>query len=346
MSGTMKALVVMRPGEIRVERVPLPQFNEYQALVRIRAASICNSTDSQILTGRFPVDWLDGQDYPGILGHEGVGEVVAMGPRVTAFREGDLVFRPRAEVAGLGCFFGSFAEYGVVTDHRALLRDEPGHPVHFNWPMQQVIPPGIDPYEAPVLINLKEAYSALRSIGARWESSVLVMGTGGVGLAFVHMAKLHGVQQVIAAGRRDPRLEMARRFGADHLVNTTTENLADRVGEITGGRGLDIIIEATGDASLYVPLCRMLAPDGRLGIYGINNLSEFPLSMRHMPPSFWVGCLAPDETGAHKSMMDFVRLGMVRPRDYVSREVSLEEAPEAFLHVKDDDLVKYVIRIG
>lgn len=342
----MRALVVPAPGELRVEQVPEPQINDYQALVRIRAASICNSTDTQILTGRFPVDWLDGQDYPGILGHEGVGEVVRLGSKVTAFREGDMVFRPRAEVPGLGCFFGSFAEYGVVTDYRALLRDHPETPVHFNWPMQQVIPADIDPYGAPVLINLKECYSALRNIGARWETSVLVMGTGGVGLGFVHMAKLHGVRQVIAAGRRDERLQLARRFGADHTVNTSNQVLAHQVSELTGGRGVDIIIEATGDASLYISLCRMLAPDGRMGIYGINNLAEFPLSMRHMPPSYWVGCLAPDEPAAHKSMMDFVRQGMVRPADYISHEVSLEEAPEAFRHVKDVDVLKYVVRIS
>ena len=342
----MKALVVSRPGETRVEEVPEPSINEYQALVRVKAASICNSTDTQILTGRFPMDWLDGQQYPGILGHEGVGEVLKVGSKVSAFKEGDHVFRPRAEIPGLGCFFGSFAEYGMVTDYQALLKDHPGTPVHFNWPMQQVIPAEVDPYEAPVLINLKECYSALRNIGVRWESSVLVMGSGGVGLGFTHMAKLHGVRNVITDGRRDDRLALARRFGADHTINTTKESLRDRVRELTDRKGVDFIIEATGDASLYTELCRMLAHDGKMGVYGINNLQEFPLSMRHMPPSFWFGCLAPDEPAAHKSMMDFVRLGIVRPRDYITTEVSLEEAPEAFAHVKDTDVIKIVVRIA
>lgn len=342
----MKAFIVSEPGRAVIENVPEPQINEYQALVRIKAASICNSTDTQILTGRFPQDWIDGQTYPGILGHEGVGEVVKIGSKVTAYQEGDHVFRPRAEVEGLGCFFGSFAELGVVTDHQALLRDHPQTPVHFNWPMQQVIPEWVDPYDAPVLINLKECYSALRNIGVRWESTVLVMGSGGVGLGFTHMAKLHGVREVITVGRRDERLALARQFGTDHTINTAREQLRDRVLEITGGRGVDFIIEATGDASLYIDLCRLLAPDGKMGIYGINNLLQFPLSMRHMPPSFWIGCLAPDEAAAHRSMMDFVRLGIVRPSDYVTHEVSLDEAPAAFAHVKDADVIKTVIRIG
>lgn len=342
----MKALVVPRPGEAVIENVPEPQINDYQALVRIKASSICNSTDTQILTGRFPLDWLDGQSYPGILGHEGVGEVVKLGAKVSAFKEGDHVFRPRAEVPGLGCFFGSFAEYGVVTDYHALLKDHPETQVHFNWPMQQVIPAEIDPVLAPVLINLKECYSALRNIGVRWESSVMVMGTGGVGLGFTHMAKLHGVRDVISVGRRDERLNLARKFGADHTINTTRENLSDRVKELTNGRGVDFIIEATGDASLYTSLCRMLAPDGKVGIYGINNLESFPLSARHMPPSFWIGLLAPDEVAAHKSMMDFVRLGMVRPQDYATDIVSLDEAPEAFKRVKDSDVIKIVVKIA
>ncbi|MFN3650192.1 MAG: zinc-binding dehydrogenase [Armatimonadota bacterium] len=342
----MKALVVPRPGEVRVENVPEPEINDYQALVRIKSASICNSTDSQILTGRFPMDWLDGQQYPGILGHEGVGEVVKLGSKVTAFKEGDHVFRPRAEVPGLGCFFGSFAEWGVVTDYRALLQDHPETPVHFNWPMQQVIPEWVDPYVAPVLINLKECYSALRNIGVRWESSVLVMGAGGVGLAFTQMAKLHGVRDVITVGRRDERLALARKLGADHTINTRQEDLRERVMEITGGKGVDFIIEATGDASLYIDLCRLLAADGKLGVYGINNLEQFPLSMRHMPSSFWFGLLAPDEPAAHKSMMDFVKLGIVKPEEWVTNEVSLEEAPDAFGKVKDSEVLKIVMRIS
>lgn len=342
----MKALVVPSPGEIRLEQVPEPEINEYEALVRIRSASICNSTDTQILTGRFPRDWLDGQDYPGILGHEGVGEVVKLGSKVTAFREGDYVFRPRAEVEGLGCFFGSFAEFGKVTDYQALKRDHPDAEIHFNWPMQQVIPAGVDPVTAPVLINLKECYSALRNLGVRWESSLLVMGTGGVGLGFTHMAKLHGVRDVISAGRREERLELASRFGADHTVNTTRENLRDRVLEITEGRGVDFIVEATGDASLYIELCRMLAVDGRMGVYGINDLQQFPLSMRHMPSSFWFGCLAPDEPAAHKSIMDFARLGIIRPSDYVTNLVPMEAGPEMFEHVKDSSVIKIVLEIA
>lgn len=341
----MKALVVPQPGTLQIENVPEPQINEYQALVRIKAASICNSTDTQILTGRFPMDWLDGQQYPGILGHEGVGEVVKRGAKVTAFQEGDHVFRPRAETPGLGCFFGSFAEYGVVTDYHALLRDHPNTPVHFNWPMQQVLPPEVDPYQAPVLINLKECYSALRNIGVRWESSVLVMGAGGVGLGFTHMAKLHGVRTVITVGRREERLALARKFGADHTIDTTREDLREQVLALTEGRGVDFIIEATGDASLYIPLCRLLATDGKLGIYGINNLAEFPLSMRHMPSSFWIGNLAPDEPAAHKSVMDFVRLGILKPAEWSTHTVSMQEAPEAFQHVKDSDVVKIVIRM-
>jgi D-arabinose 1-dehydrogenase-like Zn-dependent alcohol dehydrogenase len=86
----VKALIVPEPGQARVESVPEPEINDYQALVRVKAASICNSTDTQILTGSFPMDWLDGQKYPGILGHEGVGEVVNVGKKVTAFKEGDL----------------------------------------------------------------------------------------------------------------------------------------------------------------------------------------------------------------------------------------------------------------
>jgi len=108
----MRAAIVETPGRLEIREVPLPQPGDYQALVRMEACSICNATDHKIVEGQLP--FISRDQYPGILGHESVGTVVEVGPRVRHFREGDRVLRVWAVVPGLNSFWGGFAEFGLV----------------------------------------------------------------------------------------------------------------------------------------------------------------------------------------------------------------------------------------
>ena len=110
----MKGLVVEAAGKICLrEDLPLPEIDAYQVLCRNVGCGICNGTDMQLINGQMPFI-----QYPFVLGHEAVGQVVAVGEKVRSFQEGDYILRSALPgLPGYHSFWGGFAEYGVADDY-------------------------------------------------------------------------------------------------------------------------------------------------------------------------------------------------------------------------------------
>lgn len=130
----MKGLAVHENRKLQIVELPMPEYNEYQALVKVLACGICNGTDSKIIHGTFK-----GVDtYPILLGHEAVGKVVETGKHVKYLKPGDIVLLPflYQKTEQMIPTWGGFCEYALVGDDRALeeagigisspLRDEIG----------------------------------------------------------------------------------------------------------------------------------------------------------------------------------------------------------------------------
>jgi len=332
----MKAVVVEKPNVLSVKDVPDVEFDEYQALVRTLACSICNGTDRKILHGTIP--FLPEDIYPGILGHESVGRVVKTGSRVTSFREGDLVFRTVADVEGYSCFWGGFAEHGTVTDLKALAADGvdcAGRQAH---PGQQVIPGEVDPLEATVCITLKEVLSYLRALGAEPGKSLLVLGYGPVGLATVYLGKVLGMEPVIAAGRREEGLRQAAAFGADETVNIT-DNFAEQVKAATGD-GADFVVDAIGNAEVVDRAAPALHPEGKMGLYAIVDRGGRERSGRNVAP------VNPDESLAHDEIMRLWSSGKIQPERFVSHALPMGEIATGFDLISRREAIKVVLSMG
>ena len=113
----MKTLVVDRKGKLSIEEIPVPSYGECQALVKMKSCGVCNGTDMKLIHGTFK----NFNSYTAILGHEGVGEVVEVGARVTGLKKGDIVLLPFLEenVGNLTPGWGAYSEYAVVGDPAA-----------------------------------------------------------------------------------------------------------------------------------------------------------------------------------------------------------------------------------
>ena len=112
----MKAAMVERPGFLAVREIPEPEMGEYDALCRLLYGATCTGTDNHLIAGRFP--WP--VTYPTVLGHESIGRVLAVGPKVRSFRTGDLITRAGTlppPGADFHVNWGGFAEYGIARDH-------------------------------------------------------------------------------------------------------------------------------------------------------------------------------------------------------------------------------------
>ena len=215
----MRAAIVPEPGRIELVEIPEPKYGDYEARVEILACSICSGTDSHIVYGQFP--W---RAYPCVLGHESIGRVVEVGPAVRNLRPGDLVLRPTAvrpgeTLGGYNSMFGSFAEIGIVADAAAIVADTPRGETPKLPPFataQQVMPPDFDPDLAGAFITFKETLSFLQRLGVQVGKSVLILGSGTVGLSFALWGQADRAWPVIITGRRAEPLAAARGWGADY----------------------------------------------------------------------------------------------------------------------------------
>jgi threonine dehydrogenase-like Zn-dependent dehydrogenase len=345
----MKAAVVEKNGVLKIWDIPEPNINDYQALVKIKACAICNGTDSKIYDGSLPF----ARVYPTVLGHESVGEVVKIGSRVKRYKTGDMVFRPGIFYENntpLASSWGGFAEYGIVSDMFAQAED--GLAAPSNATMQQIIPPeaGVNAVDATMLITYKETISFLQNFGVGPGKSVVVWGTGPVGLCFVLFAKLLGAYPVICCGRRDSALKEAEKMGADMTVNITKQDAVKTVMEYTEGRGADKIVDGVGDFSIAQSSIQMTASWGEIGIYGIapvdgDNKSASTVNMGGRYSPFAIRILGPDESAAHDQMMALVKLGMVDAHALVDEVIGLSDIQKGFEMIWNKQARKVVVEL-
>jgi threonine dehydrogenase-like Zn-dependent dehydrogenase len=326
----MKAAITDGKGKLWLEDVPMPEPGEYECLCKIHACASCVGTDQKHIAGKLPFAC----DYPGILGHEGAGTVLQVGPKVRYLKEGDLVLRPAAVFPGekLGPYFsdwGGYAEYGLAGDRRAMLEDRPDEEPN-NWTrFQQVVPPelGISPSEATLLVTLKEAASAVANAGIGMYKSAVILGAGSVGTSMCRFAKVFGADPVIVVARRDEPLAYAQDIGADVTINTQKQDVVATVREATNGEGVDRIIDTTGDAEFFASVLGALKPDGKAAAYATYKTAE---TIAQALPEDRMVPANPSEDLAHPFMLDAVKLGLLKLSDYYSHRLPLEQIVEGF----------------
>jgi threonine dehydrogenase-like Zn-dependent dehydrogenase len=341
----LKAAATDGQGNVWLADAPVPEPNDYQCLCETLACATCTGTDIKHIHNKLP--WK--QDYPGLLGHESVGRVIEVGRRVRAFRKGDMVLRPAAvypgeRLGGFSSMWGGFAEYGLIADAAAMKADNPDAKPNNYTRFQQVVPAdlGISPADATMLITLKETASYVAAAGAGLYKSAAILGVGAVALSMCRFAKVFGADPVIVVGRRDDALARARRIGADVTVNTATEDPVAAVKRATGGRGADLILDATGDAAFLKACMAALAPDGKAAPYATYETKD---TIRQMIDPARLVAAGTGEDRAHPYLLDATRLGLVNLADYYSHRFPLSRIREGFDMLKRKEAFKIVFEM-
>lgn len=338
----MKAAVLHKPGELEIAEIPTPRPNAYQALVRMEACGVCSGTDTHIFEGKMAFHI----DYPGVFGHEGVGKVIEVGKRVREYKLGDRVLRPCAIypgqwIGGLGSSWGSYAEFGLVTDLETWREEEPiGEHGKFGYAkMQLVVPPELDATAAAMLITWKETFSALRHLGDVRSKHVAIVGDGSVGLSFCRWASALGAASVTVIGRRDFRLERARKLGATQTVNARQTKLPEM-------RSFDFVVDTIGSSQVIQQMLPTLRDEGRIGVYGVGDTFRVAFDRSHGPRSWSFAQINPDEASCHDEVFSWFKKRNFLTDDFVTRIEPLQNLPEALAHLREARSIKAVIHFA
>lgn len=332
----MKSALVPRPGVVEFTTVPTPQMSEYDALVRIEACGICNTTDMKLIYG----DMFWAPPFPILLGHESVGRVIEVGSKVTKFKVGDRVTRPVSSFDPQermpNAAFGGFSEYGLVRDAAAMAGDgDKSWLGNYNAMRQLVVHPELPPVIASLCISMAETAGTLINMGNLRGKTLLVAGTGIAGLGFTFWGALGGAR-VITLGRREERLELARSVGASVVVDTRNPDFLEHIGRAAIS-GVDAMVDATGDVELASELLPLLSSAGEAVAYGVGSIDEeFPAPWKRAKV---------EEQRTYHWITDLYLKGMIDLDQFVTHTWQFPELLGALEQIKKREVLKGIVII-
>ena len=275
----MKAAVFVEPGRIVLDEKPVPDPGPLDALVRITTTTICG-TDVHILKGEYPV-------RRGLtIGHEPVGVIEKLGSAVTGYHEGQRVIAGAITPSG-------YSNASLAGDHA---QDGPGTP-HGWKPMggwkfgntidgcqaEYVLVPDAMANLSPVPDGLSDeeilmcpdilstGFAGAESGNVRIGDTVAVFAQGPIGLCATLGARLMGASAIFAVETVPARAAVAKKLGADHVVDFRKVDVVDEIRRLTDGRGVDVAIEALGTQGTFEAALRVLRPGGTLSSLGVYS---------------------------------------------------------------------------
>jgi alcohol dehydrogenase len=326
----MKAVVYSGPGQRSLSNVPDPSIiDATDAIVRVNTSTICG-TDLHILKGDVP-DVVPGR----ILGHEGVGTVVAVGSAVRSVQPGDRVLI--SCISGCGyCDFCRRAQYGQCRNGGGWIL---GHLVDglqaefaripFADNALHVVPESLSDEQLVYLSDiLPTSYEVgVLNGGVRPGDTVAIVGAGPIGLAAIVTAKLYSPSRIIAVDPAQSRRKYAEQFGADAC--TAPEDAREVVAAMTGGLGADVAIEAVGVPESFELCTDLVRPGGRVANVGVHGRA----ATLHLE-SLWIRSVTITtglvDTYSTPTLLRLVAAGQLDPTVFTTHRFALSDAMAAY----------------
>jgi threonine 3-dehydrogenase len=277
MAATMKALRKMSAGRgLSFESAPVPEIGAADVLVRVKTASICG-TDLHI----YGWDrWSQGRIKPPVtLGHEFCGVVERVGDEVTAVKVGDFVSAEMHVNCG-HCHQCRLGEAHICQNLRIIGIDQDGAFAEFvKIPASNIwkLDPAIPEHYGAILDPLGNAVHTVLA-GPIAGQTVLVTGCGPIGLMSIAVAKACGSSTVFATETNENRRAMAKKMGADVVLNPAAEDAVARILAETGGTGVDALLEMSGNPTAIQQGFKALRAGGRASLLGIPT-ENVPLDL-------------------------------------------------------------------
>ncbi|HYB86970.1 MAG TPA: S-(hydroxymethyl)mycothiol dehydrogenase [Streptosporangiaceae bacterium] len=361
MTSRVRGVVARGKGEpVEITTVLVPDPGPGEALVAVQACGVCH-TDLHYREGGI------GQDFPYLLGHEAAGVVEAVGDGVTGLAPGDFVILNWRAVCGQCrackrgrpwyCFATHNATQKMTLEDGTVLSPALGIGAFVD---KTLVAAGqctkVDPAVPPEVAGLLGC-GVMAGLGAAINTapvtrgdSVAVIGCGGVGDAAVLGAQLAGAGTIIAVDVDPRKLEWARQFGATHVINSRETDPVERIRELTGGNGADVVIEAIGRPDTYLQAFYARDLAGTVVLVGVPTPDmrlEAPLldffGRGGALKSSWYGDCLPERD--FPMLTDLYLQGRLPLEKFVSETIALDQVEAAFTKMERGEVLRSVVKL-
>jgi S-(hydroxymethyl)mycothiol dehydrogenase len=361
MTSRVRGVIARGKGEpVEVTTVLVPDPGPGEALVAVQACGVCH-TDLHYREGGI------GDDYPYLLGHEAAGVVEAVGDGVTSVTPGDFVILNWRAVCGecracrrgrpWYCFATHNAQQKMTLEDGTVLSPALGIGAFVD---KTLVAAGqctkVDPAVPPEVAGLLGC-GVMAGLGAAINTapvtrgdSVAVIGCGGVGDAAILGARLAGARTIIGVDIDPRKLELAKQFGATHVINSRETDPVERIQELTGGNGADVVIEAIGRPETYLQAFYGRDLAGTVVLVGVPTPDmrlEAPLldffGRGGALKSSWYGDCLPERD--FPMLTDLYLQGRLPLDKFVSEIIALDQVESAFAKMERGEVLRSVVKL-
>ncbi|MFC1566344.1 alcohol dehydrogenase catalytic domain-containing protein [bacterium] len=343
----MKAAVLKGLKNIKVEEVTKPVIKDGHMLVKIASCAVCGSDVRIYETGNKRVN------YPAIIGHEIAGTIVEVGSGVKNFKVGENIAIgadvPCGDcewcINGMGncCdinyamgyqFQGGFAEYCLL------------NPTVIKYGPINKIPDGVEMDHAALAEPLACCINGLERVSFKAGKTVLIMGAGPIGILLMQAARAFGASLVILADIDSTRLEQAKEFNSDYIINTKESVLFDRIMDITNEKGVDVVFTACPSPEAQEDVLKVVSKRGYINYFGGLSQTARNISISsndiHYKEAYITGSHGSTPL-QHKKALELIATESVNVSDLITHKFSLDDIEKALMSVKNKEGLKVIV---
>ncbi|KAL2868843.1 zinc-dependent alcohol dehydrogenase family protein [Aspergillus lucknowensis] len=338
---TMKALLYDKPEVHKLTEIPVPTLRENDVLIKVKACGVCG-TDLHIHEGEFIAQ------FPLVPGHETVGVVAAVGPKVKGFNIGDRVVADNSELCG-ECFYcrrgdelfcENFHAHGVTMNG--------GFAEYCAYPAGRVFKiQNLSDVDATLLEPASCAAHGLDKIAPKMGSRVLLFGAGPTGLILAQLLRLNGGCHVVVCAPEGLKMELAKSLGAgDEYIGLSRQDPSGQFNKLKADNpyGFDIVVEATGNVKILEDSINYVRRGGKLVVYGVyanKDRVSWPPSKIFGDEIQIIGSFS--EVYKFPAAIDYLDSGKVKVSGIVNKVFKLDQWEECLESMRNKSAIKAAI---
>ena len=328
----MKVAMYYNNNDVRIEEMPIPKISNDEILVKVHASGICGSD---------VMEWYRIKKAPRVLGHEIAGEIIEVGKNVKKYKVGDRVFVSH-HVPCNKCSFCLNDQHTLCKTLHSTNFDPGGFAEYLRVPKINVdigvfvLPKNMSYDEGAFIEPLACVIRGLRIAEMKKNQSVLIIGSGISGLLHVKLCKAYDAGNIIATDIDNYRLKMAKKLGADYIINAK-EDVPKKVRKFNDGKLADLVVLCTGTSSAVQQALHSIAPGGTILFFAPTAPEEdipFPLFDLWNNGVKMVSTYAGSPRDIEEAI-DLISSKKVEVTDMITHRLPLSETAKGFKLVAD-----------
>jgi len=338
----MKAAVYCSQQDIRLEEMSVPEIGEDEVLVEMKACGICGSD---------LMDWYLKNRAPLVIGHEPTGIIAKAGSKVKEFNVGNRVF-VHHHVACLTCHYCTHGDYTLCKQFHETYIDPGGLAEYFRVPAPNL---EIDTLKIPETLSFEEAtliepvgccIRAVNKCSIQANGTVAIIGAGTTGIIHTALSKIFGAARTIVSDLIDYRLKMAKKFGADIIVNPKKEDLKAVVKAETDGVGADVVVVTAPSLEALKSGLSICRKGAKLCVFAPTNPEKY-LQISPKQLFFSEIQIIPSYSTSHletRTALELIETGRLKVKELITHRFRLADAAKAFkTALKNRESLKVIV---